>query len=127
MRWQPPIVRTCCEGRVSPDILAITVTVLTLSSGRDVSIVSLRQFLHYAGLLEGLPTRRMNDSKIRRLAEEVRDADGREPFIVTPTQEPSAHEGRYPFGEPARLPAVACVAHLRSAAPVSRRTTLLSR
>jgi hypothetical protein len=90
---------------------------LTLSDGRVVSLESLRQWLVYAGLLEGLPTREQNDAEIAALVAKARADDRHDPLLIPPAQRPIAYEGRYPFGEPACLPPVACVARLRSHKP----------
>jgi hypothetical protein len=82
---------------------------LTLKTSREVCLVSLRQWNVYAGLLEGLPTRKMNDATIERVRREARERVGHDPFVVEPTQTPIDHAGRYPFGEPASLPRIACV------------------
>lgn len=71
----------------------------------------------YAGLLEGLPTREHNDSEIKRLVEGASRQDGHAPFLIAPVQRPIQHRGRYPFGEPARLPSIACIGRLHSPRP----------
>ena|SRR5688500_3240477 len=82
---------------------------LTLTSGRTIRLVSLRQWAVYAGLIEGLPTREQNDEDIADLCREARDRTGHEPYLIKPTQQPIEYNGRYPFGEPAALPAICCV------------------
>jgi hypothetical protein len=89
----------------------------TLSNGRTVALISLRQWAVYAGLLEGLPTRERNDAEVSALVKEARAADGREPVLIPPTQRPIEHEGRYPFGEPASLPRIGCIARFHSFQP----------
>ena len=90
---------------------------LVLSSGRTVSLESLKQWAVYAGLLEGLPTRQRNDAKLKRLVDEAKRQDGHPPFLVAPVQETISCDGRYPFGEPAKLPAFGCIARFHSFEP----------
>ena len=89
----------------------------TLSSGRTISLESLRQWAVYAGLLEGLPTRQLNDAKLQRLVEDARRQDGHDPILITPVQRPIRYEGRYPFGEPAALPSIGCIGRFHSHEP----------
>jgi hypothetical protein len=88
-----------------------------LSSGRTVSLWSLEQWAVYAGLLEGLPTRQTNDAEIKHAIDEATRRDGHAPFLIVPTQVPIPYQGRYPFGEPAKLPPVGCVARFHSFEP----------
>lgn len=93
-----------------------------LASGRVVSMVAFRQFSVYAGLLEGLPTRDMNE---RHLNEVVAVERARrphavvEPLLIRPEQRPIEYRSDrpYPFGEPASLPGVGCVGRFRSYTP----------
>jgi hypothetical protein len=87
---------------------------LTLASGRTLYLTSLRQSATYEGLVEGLPTREMNADTIAGFVEEARERSGHEPFVIQPVETPITHEGKYPFGEPARIPAIACVADFTS-------------
>lgn len=93
---------------------------LHLDDGEVVSMTSLRQWEVYAGLLEGLPTRERNDATLARLVADSERSLGYPPYLVTPTQTPIAYAGKYPFGDPARLPRIACVARLQSG-PRGRR------
>lgn len=52
----------------------------------------------------------MNAREIERARSEARARNGHEPFLIEPAQTPIEYEGRYPFGEPAALPAIGCVA-----------------
>ncbi|MFP2932888.1 hypothetical protein ACLESO_48625 [Pyxidicoccus sp. 3LG] len=98
---------------------------LTLLTGRDVSIRSLDQSRTYEGLLEGLPTRQMNQRILQRLVEEARSkVHGVEPYLVPPREKPIdySRDGRpYPFGDPAMLPSVVCIARLHSRKPARNR------
>lgn len=90
---------------------------LRLDCGWSVSLRSLRQFLVYGGLLEGLPTREMNERIINRLVAEERGRPfASEPLLLQPEQRPVEYhrERPYPFGEPAAIPGVGCVGEFRS-------------
>lgn len=87
---------------------------LIIEGDKKVSIKSLNQRLTYGGLLEGLPTTKMNNRIIEGLKTEGKGHSGFEAFyIIEPEQTPIPYEGKYPFGEPASLPAVICIADLR--------------
>jgi hypothetical protein len=74
---------------------------IVLASGGTIQMHSLRQWLVYRGLLEGLPTREMNNRMIDHLRREARDRTGHAPFLIEPTQEPIEYPEKYPFGEQA--------------------------
>jgi len=91
-----------------------------LRSGRAIYLRELRQWSVYEGLLEGLPTREMNRRTIEELvARERARASGAEPILIPPTEEPIEYRGDapYPFGEPAKLPAIACVGRFTAFGP----------
>jgi uncharacterized protein (TIGR02996 family) len=93
---------------------------IRLRSGRRVSLRSLRQFRIYEGLLEGLPTTRMNQQIIERLMAEERDRlAGEEPYLIRAVEKPIdyARERPYPFGQPAELPPIGCVGRFHSFQP----------
>lgn len=95
---------------------------LTLSSGRAVQLVAMKQSLTYEGLLEGLPTKRMNDAQLERLVATATRDDGHPPLLITPTQTPIPYEGRYFLGDPASLPSIVCIGRFFHSAP-ARDTT----
>ncbi|MEM1031039.1 MAG: hypothetical protein AAGN82_11860 [Myxococcota bacterium] len=74
----------------------------------DVHVVSLRQSLVYEGLLEGLPTREMNERRLDQLQH-----DNPRATLVRPEERPLEYSGRYPFGTPSALPDVQCEARLK--------------
>lgn len=74
--------------------------------GIEVTLWSLHQDLVYAGMLEGLPTRERNADYVARLRERHPAA-----HLVAPEETPIDYRGVYPFGTPAALPDVQCVAH----------------
>lgn len=80
---------------------------LSFADVGHVQVVSLRQSLVYQGLLEGLPTREMNQRRLERLQE-----DNPQAILVRPEERPLEYSGRYPFGTPSALPDVQCEARL---------------
>jgi hypothetical protein len=99
---------------------------IELTSRRGVDLGFLSQRLTYGGLLEGLPTIALNERIIARVVQEEQDAcDGWAPYLIPPTQTLiEYHDDRpYPFGEPAALPRILCVARFRSYRP-ARDTTM---
>ncbi|MBX2803342.1 MAG: TIGR02996 domain-containing protein [Myxococcales bacterium] len=88
--------------------------------GRRLTIDLLEQSQLYAGMLEGLPTRQRNEGILDRLMQRARQrGHGQQPCLLQPTQTPIEwpHERPYPFGDPARLPAVGSIGHFRSRGP----------
>ena len=90
---------------------------ITLSSGREVRLRELTQRLTCEGLIEGLPTTRMNKSHLDSLVAKYRAKGPTIPFyLVTPVETPIEwlSEKTYPFGSPAALPGVTCIGRFRS-------------
>jgi uncharacterized protein (TIGR02996 family) len=85
---------------------------LTLRGGREVSLQNLRQFHVYEGLLEGSPTKELN----ARIIDNVLSAEASQgrPYLIAPVERPIATNREPPFGTPAQLPPIACVARLQS-------------
>lgn len=93
---------------------------LKLLSGRELTLQGLEQRRVYGTMLEGLPTREKNQRLLEALREQARRLlPGVEPYLIAPRETPITWRGqeKYPFGDPARLPAVACIAHFRSSSP----------
>jgi len=88
---------------------------LRLNSGRIIYLGELRQWDVYEWMWEGLPTKEGNRRILAKIVAENRIPYG-EPFMIEPNETPVEYiEGnRYPFGDPASLPRVACVARFRS-------------
>ncbi len=87
---------------------------LIIEGDKEVSIEFLNQRLTYGGLLEGLPTTKSNMRKIESLKIEGRGYSGDGAvYVIEPLQTPIPYEGEYPFGDPASLPEVVCIAELR--------------
>jgi hypothetical protein len=89
---------------------------IRLRSGREVNVTSLRQGAVYAGLIEGVPTKQMNRHEIEGILAGLRRS-GSEPYLIAPQERPITLSRPYPFGEPAALPGISCVARLRSDSP----------
>ncbi len=79
---------------------------------------SLHQWRTYGGLLEGLPTDRMNEEILKRVVEEARKHTYTHAvYIITPEQTPIPYEKKYPFGTPMQMPGITCVANFTSNQP----------
>ena len=90
---------------------------IMLRSGNIIHCESIRQWRTYGGLLEGLPTRQMNERNIEQLIKEEQDRRwGEVPYLVPPVVKPIEYNADrdYPFGIPEAFPAVTCVAWFRS-------------
>jgi len=91
---------------------------ITLSTGRELGLQELNQQLTYEGLLEGMPTTKLNRFKLDRL---VAEQQAKKPsinpvYLVRPVETPiDLSPGEiYPFGSPATLPGVTCVGRFKS-------------
>jgi hypothetical protein len=104
------------------DILPVATTVapnlrtredIELKDGTEIRLSKFEQHRVYEGLLEGLPTREMNERTLKRLRENPPDGSTAV-YIIEPIQTPIAYEGSYPFGTPARLPSIQVTAWFES-------------
>jgi len=87
---------------------------LIIEGGKKARIQAIRQWEIYSGLLEGFPTKRMNNEILRGVKETARKFCGMEEvYVIEPIQTPIEYDGKYPFGEPAELPPVACIAEIK--------------
>ena len=90
---------------------------IIIQDDREICLTSLYQEASYAGLLEGLPTRKMNERITHSFQEKSRRLFPKSPvFLIEPSQTPIKYLGDYPFGDPARLPSIVCVARFTSSA-----------
>ena len=88
---------------------------LEFRMGRRAQLLELRQTLTEGGRLEGLPTRQGNKKRLDWLVQEASGENSWLPVaLIPPVETPIPYEAEYPFGDPARLPAVTCVARLVS-------------
>ena len=91
----------------------------TLLSGREIRLDVFRQSFVYAGLLEGLPTREINQRLIERLRTQERECRGELPYLIDPPERLIQYEGDQPyrFGTPAAIPGVECIGQFTSFQP----------
>ena len=90
---------------------------IKIQDDREIRLTSLYQEASYAGLLEGLPTRKMNERIIHSCQEKSKKLFPESPvFLIEPVQTQIKHHGAYPFGDPASLPSIMCVARFKSSA-----------
>ena len=86
---------------------------ITLDSGIEIELYELIQKLTYEGLIEGLPTKKMNASIVKHSVD--RHSSGNmKTYLIEPVETPIEIKRDYPFGEPARLPSITCVARFES-------------
>jgi hypothetical protein len=88
----------------------ISRTKFQLTNGRSVRLTSIDQWGTYSGLLEGVPHREMNARTITRTLNNARERYHFEPHLIQPIETPIDLGREYPFGEPASIPAITCVA-----------------
>ena len=81
-----------------------------LTNGRSISLVAIDQWGTYSGLLEGVPTTEMNERHIRYTMDEARKRRNFEPYLIRPVETPINLDRKYPFGTPASIPAITCIA-----------------
>ena len=93
---------------------------IQLHSKRSIRLLALQQSRTYAGLLEGLPTTKLNQSLLADLPAQHRNY-GRPAHVIKPVEELIPYSDQsgepYPFGTPARLPFILCVAQFESFQP----------
>jgi len=89
----------------------------------EANIKRMMQWHTYDGLLNGLPTIEMNNRHLVVAKEEAKKICYHdEIYLIEPKQTPIPHKGEYPFGEPASLPAVTCIAKIRYIFPFRDKT-----
>lgn len=91
-----------------------------LTSGRTIMLKELRQFSFYEGLLEGLPTTKSNREGIERLLNETKEQyHWCNVLLIPPVETPIPDDPAdpYPFGTPASIPQIGCVARFTSLSP----------
>ena len=86
---------------------------IIVEHNKSVIIKSIHQWMTYGGLLEGLPTDRMNKNILERLPDQIKQHCGDWPFyILEPIQTPIEFDDNYIFGKPMKLPSVICIIDL---------------
>ncbi|MGV7106843.1 hypothetical protein [Flavobacterium sp. U410] len=86
---------------------------LIIETNKEVTIKRIKQWYTYYGLLEGLPTDKMNERIINRTKKEAKEFSGLdEIYLIEPKQTLIDYDGKYPFGNPVSLPGITCIAEL---------------
>tara|TARA_Y100000815_G_C12973061_1_gene361197 strand:+ start:92 stop:517 length:426 start_codon:yes stop_codon:yes gene_type:complete len=86
---------------------------LIIETNKNVTIKRIKQWHTYGGLLEGIPTDKLNERIINRTKKQAKEFSGMEEiYLIEPKQKPIDYDGKYPFGNPASLPGVTCIAEL---------------
>lgn len=86
-----------------------------LTDGRTLHLREFRQSAIYQGLIEGFPTKEMNEKIIDSLVREAQREGDVRPYLIKPVERLLDHN--YPFGTPAALPKIGCVARFESDEP----------
>lgn len=81
-----------------------------LGDGRSIRLMSIDQWGTYSGLLEGVPTKEMNERYIRYTMDEARKRRNFEPYLIPPIETPIEIDRKYPLGTPASIPGITCIA-----------------
>jgi len=87
---------------------------IQLSSGRDIFLAALNQSHTYAGLLEGVPHKEMNQRIVEYALQGARKLWPGTPYLIPPVESPIALGHEYPFGTPASIPGIICSARFKS-------------
>mgnify|MGYP001436869681 CR=1 FL=1 len=84
--------------------------ILVVGEGIEVNIKSIKQRLTYDGLLEGLPTKKLNETILIGIKEDAKKfCQLDEVYLIEPLQKQIKYDGEYPFGDPYELPNVICI------------------
>ena len=93
---------------------------IKLNSGRIIYLCSLDQYRTYGGLIEGLPTKEINEEIIMRAVAEAKKHYDIEPYLIQPTQQlykPERYEDRRGDDIPMTIPNIICVGVFESKKP----------
>ncbi|MFE2102217.1 MULTISPECIES: hypothetical protein [unclassified Streptomyces] len=103
---------------------------ITLSSGRSIELTELRMSSPYGGMLEGYPCKPVNDMKVRSLQRQAEHSFPSTPVHLVPPSREYPDQTAGAFGPVEILPSVACIGAFRSTAiapeldPVLHRSAL---
>jgi hypothetical protein len=93
---------------------------IQMASGRSISLAALNQSRTYEGLLEGVPTDKMNKRHVDSALKKAHELWKQRPYLIPPVETPIKFEREYPFGVPAEIPGITCFARFRSHQPVGQ-------
>lgn len=80
-----------------------------LHEGRSIHLVAIDQWGTYEGLLEGVPTSEMNKRIISDAIAKTKERYKVSPYLIKPIETPIQMDVKYPFGNPASIPAITCI------------------
>jgi hypothetical protein len=89
-----------------------------LKNGRSIYLEAINQSFTYGRLLAGLPTKELNYRIIESDLESALDLWHNTAYLIVPIEIPIETSRKYPFGTPARIPDVACIARFKCYDPV---------
>jgi len=95
---------------------------LQLDSGESVRIIRLNQRGTYEVLLEGVPTNRMNRGIIKATMKTANELWGSKAALIEPIETLINLERDSPFGTPASIPQVVCIARLQCLSPANNKS-----
>lgn len=82
---------------------------IQLNSGHSIHLIRIDQWETYGGLLEGVPTKELNERIINRTIEGAKRQWHFAPYLIQPLETPIKMDRDYPFGTPASIPDIICV------------------
>ena len=88
---------------------------IIVDGNKEAIITQIKQWRTYRGLLEGLPTTEMNRCRLMATMEDAKKFCGQdEIYLIEPQQTPITigDNDIYPFGTPASLPNITCIAEI---------------
>ncbi|MGY1580705.1 hypothetical protein [Streptomyces sp. MN13] len=94
----------------------MSLTRVVLASGRSLELVELRLTSTYGGMLEGYPSKPLNDRKVDTLVAAAETAFPFLPVHLVPPPRERHDEPAGPFGPVEVLPSVSCVGSFHSTA-----------
>ncbi|WP_372369353.1 hypothetical protein [Candidatus Uabimicrobium sp. HlEnr_7] len=92
----------------------------------NVSLVSLEQYEVYEGLLEGCPTQKMNDKKIKMFLKQAEDNYSWCNCYLVKPQRKKIERKKSPFGISELLPQIVCIGRFSSLDPAKEKDSDLS-
>jgi hypothetical protein len=87
---------------------------IELNSGQTIYLKEINQSFTYEGLLEGLPTTEMNRRKIDMAVKRAETLWSCGAYLIEPKETRIKFYRKYPFGTPASIPGIMCLARFQS-------------